>query len=80
MRLEIVTDIAKNQERTGLSLTTLLKFYEIKKSTYHGWVSFPQGLPKKLVTENIASARSDEIEAVLRREILESCGRLTKET
>jgi transposase-like protein len=64
--LEIITDIAKNQQRTKLSLTTLLKFYEIKRSTYHGWVSFPEAASKKLITENIASIRKDEVEAVLK--------------
>ena len=66
MRLEIIADIEKQQQRTGLSLNILLNFYDIKKSTYHGWVSFPGPKPKKLVTENIASLRAHEIEAVLR--------------
>ena len=66
MRLEIISDIEKNQCRTNLSLTTLLKFYGIKKSTYHGWVCFPESVPRRLITENIASVRQDEITALLK--------------
>ena len=43
-----------------------MKYYEIKRSTYHGWVSFPEAASKKLITENIASIRKDEVEAVLK--------------
>ena len=43
-----------------------MKFYEIKRSTYHGWVSLPETASKKIITENIASIRKDEVEAVLK--------------
>ncbi len=52
-----MADIEVQKDRGFLSLTDVLNFYGIKKSTYHGWVGFPEATPKKLITENIASVR-----------------------
>ncbi len=64
MRLEIASDLQKNQIRTGLSLSKILKFYDIKPSTYYGWLG--PVADKKINSENIASVRPEEIVAVLK--------------
>ncbi len=67
MRLEIITDIEHKKEIFNfLSISQLISFYGIKKSTYHGWVNFPESAPRKIITDNIASIRSDEVNAVLK--------------
>ena len=71
--MEIITDIERlKAEFDFLNLTQLLSFYEIRKSTYHGWVSFPEAVPRKIITDNIASVRQDEVDAVLRHRDLYS--------
>ncbi|NBO24861.1 MAG: transposase [Chlamydiae bacterium] len=67
-----MADIELQKDRGFLNLTQLLNFYGIKKSTYHGWVGFPEAQPKKLITENIASVRADEVAAVLKHRDLYS--------
>lgn len=66
LRFEIIADLEKQQGRSDLTLTKLLGWYGIKKSTYHGWVNFPEAIPKQVITENIASVRADEVAAVLK--------------
>ena len=64
--MEIVADIESKKRFEFLNLNQILSFYGIKKSTYHGWVSFPEAVSRKVITDNIASVRQEEVDALLR--------------
>jgi transposase-like protein len=70
LKLDLIDDITKQQERTGFPLKRILGFYGLKKSTYHSWFDNAGQLrpPKDRPLKNDAILPDEEMAVLVYRE------------